>query len=74
MTAHEAVRKGQNMIGNSSQKLKPCPYCDSEDTHIIWSSDYYHAYAACGSCLKRGPIFAEIDDAIMAWNNLKELK
>lgn len=55
-------------------KLKPCPFCGSEDISVIdWSTDDENpSYCGwCSLCNTEGPINESKDEAAEAWNKRK---
>lgn len=51
----------------TDQKLKPCPFCGSDDVDVV--SNLY-TYVTCHnpSCEAYGPICNTTEQAITAWN------
>lgn len=54
-------------------KLKPCPFCKSDDTYFE-RGDFVSGYITCNNCCARGPIGEERGDdegkrdATKLWN------
>jgi len=50
-------------------KLKPCPFCGSEDIHVMGVKSYW---IVCRNCYAEGPVPISFwkfkKDAIEAWN------
>lgn len=53
-------------LGMMSEKLKPCPFCGSNDVEIVESFD--GLCVLCGNCEATSNDFGKIEDAIKAWN------
>ena len=60
-------------IDNHSVKLKPCPFCGGK-AWTLCHADYWEknagvvSYVGCTECKARSDLFANMDDAIAAWN------
>lgn len=51
-----------------TKKLKPCPFCGSEDLKIHLSEDRDHYWIGCAECRSSGPLQSSIELASDAWN------
>lgn len=55
-----------------SEKLKPCPFCGSEDLNVYSYQNYYSLpyrwEVACTQCEGRGPVKNTKKQAIDAWD------
>jgi len=47
-------------------KLKPCPFCKSEDVYMV---ECRESYVFCDRCYARGPCHIIISDAAKEWND-----
>ena len=54
------------------EKLKPCPFCGSENIEIVRSPITERFIAACNSCAASSRYFNDEDEAIDGWNRRAE--
>jgi|GEM_PF-5632043 len=50
------------------EKLKPCPFCGSENIEIVRSPITERFIATCNSCAASSRYFNDEDEAIDGWN------
>ncbi|MBU2051462.1 MAG: Lar family restriction alleviation protein [Gammaproteobacteria bacterium] len=56
----------------SQHKLKPCPFCGSDDTRVHeW---LFGAVIHCSSCGSKGPIASAMETAVKFWNKRARIK
>ncbi len=48
--------------------LKPCPFCGSEEVHVVSYMPSKSHDVTCGKCETKGPVSKDRDEAIKAWN------
>lgn len=54
------------------EKLKPCPFCGSENIEIVRSPITERFIATCNSCAVSSRYFNDEDEAIEGWNRRAE--
>lgn len=55
-----------------TEKLKPCPFCGSNDVTV--NDAYMHSYARCRVCGAEGGLRESHDEAAAAWNSRTDAK
>lgn len=51
----------------SSKEMKPCPFCNTEQTRIL-DSENIRFFGYCFTCGAEGPPADDKDTAILLWN------
>lgn len=55
------------MSDNVSKELKPCPFCGTTPEHVV-SNGCENMFVECHQCGTSGPVEADENSAITAWN------
>lgn len=55
-------------FGRGVGKMKPCPFCGSDDPFLERDRDAKAIYVMCGECGGMGPYSGMREKAVTAWN------
>lgn len=50
------------------KKLKPCPFCQSDDVDAEFARGHKYVSSGCMNCGASGPDAETVDEAVKLWN------
>ena len=71
--AANAWNRRECNISNSETQLKSCPFCGSDDVHLLGDHEDGVFHVMCKNCKAESDYFDDVEDAaIAAWNRRSE--